>query len=88
MKKIGLLVVLTVSLGLLGAMYATPASAFIFGGGGLFGGGSTCCAPTYCAPVYCAPMCVPYCGPYYYGCCYPCPPPCKGKKPKKARCKR
>jgi hypothetical protein len=88
MKKLALLVVLTVSLGLMGAMYATPASAFFFGGGGLFGGGSGCCAPAYCAPVYCAPVCAPYCGPWY-GCCAPCPPPmCKGKMLKKGKAKK
>lgn len=96
MKKLALLVVLTVSLGLLCAV--TPASAFFLGGGGLFGGGNNCCAPTYCAPVYCAPMCcapmcMPYCGPYV-GCCAPCPPPmckypvCKGKMHKKAKAKK
>jgi hypothetical protein len=87
MKKLALLVVLTVALGLIGAMNATPASAFLFGGGGFFGGGGNCC-PTYCAPAYCAPVCVPYCGPMY-GCCYPaCPPVCKGKMFKKSKMKK
>ncbi len=87
MKKLALLVVLTVTLGLVGAMYATPASAFFFGGfggGGYNGGG---CCPTYCAPMYCAPMCcAPYCGPAYG--CYPAYPGCKGKVFKKARMKK
>ncbi len=86
MKKLALLVVLAVSLGLVGA-YATPASAFLFGGGGgFFGGGGNCC-PTYCAPMYCAPVCVPYCAPCYNYCCPPYPV-CKAKVHKKAKMKK
>lgn len=79
MKKVGLVIVLAVSVVLVASL-VTPASAFFFGGGF----GKSCgvsagyCAPTYCAPVYCAPVyCAPYCGPVY-----PCKPVKKGKKAK------
>ncbi len=56
MKKLLVVVVLTVCLGLVGGVFADQASAFF----GLFGGAKGC---GYAAP---------YCGPtYYYGCYAP-----------------
>jgi hypothetical protein len=57
MKKLLVVVVLTVCLGLVGGVFADQASAFF---GNIFGGGKSC---GYAAP---------YCGPtYYYGCYAP-----------------
>lgn len=83
MKKLMMVVALMASLGLVGGLMASPASAFFFGGGCGTGFGSglgfmapAACAPAMCAPVYCAPV---MCAPYYY-------PPCvKVKKAKKAK---
>jgi hypothetical protein len=57
MKKLLVVVVLTVCLGLVGGVFADQASAFF---GNIFGGSKAC---GYAAP---------YCGPtYYYGCYAP-----------------
>lgn len=75
MKKVLLIVALTVSLGLLGSFFVAPASAFLPGLPGLGGGGGGC---SYGA----TPM---YWGWYGCGPAWCCPAPCvvKAKKAKK-----
>ncbi len=75
MKKLMLIVALLVSLGLVGGVFAEPASAFFFKSGGPFGffGAKSTCAPSYGVP--CGPY---YCGPGFYG----CPPVVKPRKAK------
>ncbi len=77
MKKLLVVVVLTVCLGLVGGVCADQASAFF---GKLFGGGKACGYGYGCA--------APYCGPtYYYGCYAPvvgCGPVYKKKAKKGA----
>lgn len=76
MKKLMLIVALLVSLGLVGGVFAEPASAFFFKAGGPFGffGAKSTCAPAYAVP--CGPY---FCAPYYYGCA---PYACKPRKAK------
>ena len=77
MKKILMVAAVLVSLGLVGSIFAGPASAWsVFGPWtpsfpGL--SGSAGCGPAYCGPVYCGPV---YCCP---------PPPCVKKKAAKAK---
>lgn len=77
MKKVLLIVALTVSLGLLGSFFVAPASAFLPGLPGLpgLGGGGCSYAPAPC-----------YVGWYGCGPAWCCPAPCvvKAKKAKKA----
>lgn len=84
MKKLAIVVVLTLAVALVGAMFTSPASA-LFGRGG----GSctvTCCAPAVCVPM-CGYVCVPKCYPVFccYPACYPCAPVCAPKKAKKMK---
>jgi hypothetical protein len=77
MKKLILIVILLVSLGLVGGVFAQPASAFLFKSGGPFGffGAKSSCMPSYGAP----------CAPYYYAPYYSswAPYACKPRKAKK-----
>jgi len=82
MRKLVLIVTLMVSVGLVGGVFAEPASAFFSKAGGPFGffGAKSTCAPAYAA--CCAPCYAPYC--YGYP-AYPCKrPKAKGKAPVKA----
>lgn len=93
MKKLMLIVALLVSLGLVGGVFAEPASAFLFNSGGPFGffGAKSSCVPYYGVPG--APY---YYAPYYYGCpLYACKPrkgkgkaPAMKQKPPKAEKKK
>ena len=78
MKKFALVIALVVSLGLVGSLFASPASAFFFGGFGKkagcgsggygtgygmgYGMGYGYGASMCCAPMYCAPACDPMAG--------------------------
>jgi hypothetical protein len=64
MRKLVLIVTLMVSVGLVGGVFAEPASAFFFKAGGPFGffGAKSTCAPAYAA------CCAPCFAPGYYGC--------------------
>jgi len=73
MKKLGIVLALTLTVVLVGAMLTTPASA-------LFGRGKSSTV-TYCVPAVCVPLCGVYCAPA----CYPvyAYPPCPPAKPAK-----
>jgi len=60
MKKLLVVIALTVSLGIVAGLYAQPASAFFNLNMPFFGSGAKACN----APV-CAPPCYGYCGPVY-----------------------
>ncbi|MCX5872532.1 MAG: hypothetical protein NTY51_04745 [Deltaproteobacteria bacterium] len=59
MKKLLVVIALTVSIGLLAGLCAEQASAFSFKGLPFFGGGAKSCAVPVCAPVYCGYYCAP-----------------------------
>ncbi len=63
MRKIFVLVALTVSIGFLAGMYADTASAFSLNGLPFFGNSAKSCAAPVCAPVGCG-----YCCPPAYAC--------------------
>ena len=58
MKKLLVVIALTVSLGLLAGLYAQPASAF-FNGLPFFGNSAKSCNVPVCAPVGCGYYCAP-----------------------------
>jgi hypothetical protein len=87
MKKVALVIALFAAIGFASHMFAEPASAFLFGGGGsgcgssygskgLFGGGGGPFAGLFGGGKSCAPS---Y-GAAYYGCCPVAP--CKVSKKK------
>jgi hypothetical protein len=59
MRKILVLVALTVSVGFLTGMYADTASAFSFNGLPFFGNSAKSCVAPVCAPVGCGYYCAP-----------------------------
>jgi len=80
MKKLLVVAAVLVSLGLVGSIFAGPASAFSYFGPWTpsfpsFGGANAVgCGPAWCGPVWCAPA---------YYCCPP--PPCVKKKAAKPK---
>ncbi len=60
MKKLLVVIALTVSLGIVAGLYAQPASAFFNLNTPFFGSGAKACNAAVCAPP-----CYGYCGPVY-----------------------